>query len=93
MSTTTFKPGDTVDLALDAPGSGAGRSVAGTLRCIILNAGSEYDLMIHPAEDHGEVDWVLSECDLTLEGLREGPVYVLRNCQHEQLSLVRMGAS
>lgn len=82
----SFERGNEVDVILTRCGGAAGREV-GRIHGIVLNAGGEYDVLLHPAEDVEEVAWILEEegSGLTLEDLREGPVYVLRNCQLEML--------
>jgi hypothetical protein len=84
---SAFEPGDTVDFTVHGPGGGEPR-ILGTLRCIVIHGGDgECDLILHPAEDKGEADWILGECDMALADIRVGPVYVLRNCQPEDLEL------
>lgn len=83
--------GDTVDFTLIAPGGRRGRRI-GTILCLVLNAGAEYDLMIHPSETasddlRDEINFMLANCDLSLDEIRDGAVYVLRNCQREELKL------
>jgi hypothetical protein len=84
----TARVGDTVDVTIFEPGGAVPRE-AGRIRGIVLNAGAEYDVIIHPAEDTEDVAHTLFLCDMSLDDVREGPVHVLRNCQPEWLTLVR----
>lgn len=89
----SIQPGARLTVALMEPGGAVGREV-GTVSGFVLNAGAvrpayrEFDLILNPAEyatedAREELDHMLFLCDLTLDDLREGPVYVLRNCQPE----------
>lgn len=81
---TRHEPGDRVWFHLRAAGPSPGRLV-GEVDCIVLNAGSEYDLLISPAEPRDQIAEWLERCDMTLADVREGPVLVLRNCQPEDV--------
>lgn len=85
-------PGDIHSLALYAPGGPVNPDPCGYLEVIILNAGiHECDCIISPAELQVKTGSILQtaetlkECDVDLEDLREGPVYVLRNMNTEWL--------
>lgn len=91
MNLPTYQPGQQVIYNLNEPGGSRPR-VLGDIGCIVLNAGTEYDLIISPAEladaDNREcLEGMLRRCDVNLEDLREGAVYVLRNCQEHEIDV------
>lgn len=85
---TIYAKGDRVVVTLTEPGGATARPV-GFVHGIVLNAGAEFDVIVSPGEDTEDLEHTLFLCDLSLEDVREGPVYVLRNCQPEQLTGVR----
>lgn len=89
--TTKFEPGERVVLSIFSFG-GADRRQLGDVACFVLNAGAEYDLILSPSEYVDEVERECLEGMLAasglddIEDLREGPVYVLRNMQEEDIT-------
>ena len=87
-------PGTRVEVKMFAPGGPIPQVPVAVVQGIILNtsAGQEYDVLISPAynqspETKEHLAWIISECDMDLEEIREGPVYVLRNMNREWISL------
>ncbi len=85
---TWIPRGAEVEVILTRCGPPDGREV-GRIRGLTLHEdrGGELDVLIHPAEDLEEVQYTLDAegSGLSLVDLQEGPVYVLRNCQPEQV--------
>lgn len=79
MSDAVWSVGDDVVTTLIAPGGGTVDYVRG----LVLHAGEhELDMVIHPGEDFDRLCESFAKCDMKLEDLKEGPVYVLRNVQN-----------
>lgn len=82
---TRFEKGAKVRYRVYGPGARNERAL-GTLRCIVLNAGIEYDLVIDPLEEGELAVTLLRQCDMTLAEIHlPGVGYVLRNCQPEHV--------
>lgn len=84
-----FRKGQEVDVILHRCGP-ANAPEVGRIHGLILEEPGiveEYDVLIHPAEDETDIEWIFERegSGMTLALCREGPVYVLRNCQPEQL--------
>lgn len=85
-----IKKGDFVTVTLPEPGPVVPRRWCEPINCIVLNAGEyECDLIISPAEYDGDdrledLATALHEAGLeSFDDIKEGPVYVLRNCNTE----------
>lgn len=89
----SLTPGSTASLRLIAPG-GPGTFV-GEIMVMVLGSeadyiapGAEVDVIVHPGEDLENVADLLERCDMTLDDIQVGPVYVLRNCQYADLTVI-----
>lgn len=93
-----FAKGDIVDVAIQRAGR-ANEPTVGTLRCVVVNVGGEYDVrLLDPSEvEAAEGVFEAAGGDVAVEDLRETvggvDVYLLRNCQPEQLVLVSRAAA
>jgi len=99
LKTARLVPGDAVDVAIFRAGPPTRRPI-GYLPGVVMHAGIEVDvrlLLSDEDEERGldaeDVEETLAvDGDVRLEDLLEGPHYVLRNCQPEQVSLVPVPA-
>lgn len=94
---TQLYMGDHVLFQLRSPGGSAETCrVLLEVECIVLGDGQwEHDLLIHPgqlADGLEDINDALVQCDMCLDDIQEGPVYVLRNCQPQDMILVRRAA-
>ena len=82
----TFQNGSSVYVSL-ARAMGYREIMVGELEAIVLHAGpGETDVMLLPSDANlADAAEILPEVELTLAGLREGAVYVLRNMNNEWL--------
>jgi hypothetical protein len=55
---------------------------------IVLSAGTELYVMLHPGEDVGDVRESFNDVGVDIEELKSGPVYVFDCVQYEDCTLV-----